>query len=548
MLEAPAERAPLRAADWRFLLPHPDGGRFGRLVLLGGPPGLAKRVVDIGVADVVTSELPAARSADAVVAFHDSRWTYRELADCLVPGGALYCEIDRRALRHWMSTPRRVGASLQKVGLSLTGTYVVGPSLYRPRVYVPLDAPGALRWYLETLYNPWKPSVALVRKALRVAASAPRPFVALAPHLAVTAVAASGPRTAPGILGLPVLPAELERQPLHPLLLSGSHHETLSQRVVILPFAADSTQPLAVVKVAKLSSLNVTLEAEQKTMAEVRARLDPSMRVTIPRPLRVERWEGVTVATESFSPGESLQRRACRWGRPIADKLEDLRLAAAWLAEFHRQTEVSRDPWSATTRSELVDGPVERYGAAFGVTEREAFLFGETRRYGDMLAGTPLPIVLRKPDFFGSNVIRSGRALSVVDWESPHAGPALCDLLRFVAPWGDGVSRVPADRHQESFRTLVFAERRDAVSKAVDDAIAGYLEHLSMDGRLRPVLVVYTWVDRALHHFEKQKRHGERPSDSRAGNRHVDRVTVLAEHAEQLFGSSRHGAPLGTSA
>jgi aminoglycoside phosphotransferase (APT) family kinase protein len=534
------ELPPLRAADWRYLLPYPERGCFRKLVVLGGPAGLADRVAEIGIAEVVTRELPPGRSADAVAAFHDARVPYREIARCLLPGGALYCEIDRRLPRHLVSTPSRVRASLEAVGLSPTGAYVVGPSLYRPRVYVPLDAPAALAWYVRTLYNPWTPSVALIQAALRAVVGAGRDHVTpLVPHFAVTAVAGEERPRAPSVLGVPVLPPGLDGINLHPLLLTGTHHETLSQRAVILPFARDSTQPLAVVKVSKLPALNATLEQEQRVMADVRRRLDSNLRDTIPLPLGVGHWEDTTVATESYVPGESLQRASSRWGRPLRAKLDDLRLAAAWLAEFHHQTQVRRAPWSMAERAELVGEPLRAYRRAFGATESEERLFAEMQRYATRVEGTPLPIVLRKPDFFGSNVIRCGDEVSVVDWESPHLGPALCDLLRFVVPWSDVVSGGRGDRSYDNFRKLFLPERgTDAVSDAVHEAIARYLSRLSMDRRLFPVLLVYTWVDRALHHFEKQRLQGERPSDARAGNRHVDRVAVLADHTEQLFASA----------
>jgi aminoglycoside phosphotransferase (APT) family kinase protein len=291
-----------------------------------------------------------------------------------------------------------------------------------------------------------------------------------------------------------------------------------------------------VIKVSKLPALNSALENEQKTMAEIRRLLDPALRRSIPKPLRVSRWGDITVATETYSPGESLQNSSSRWGKPREAKLNDLRLAAAWLAEFHCQTEVSRSPWSAAERTRFVDEPLEAYGRAFGTTDGEELLFAEAGRYAESVSGAPLPIVLRKPDFFGSNVIRSGREVSVVDWENPHLGPALCDLLRFIGPWSDVVSRARSDGTADSFRKLFFPSGGgDAISDAVHQVIAQYMERLSMDRRLLPLLLLYTWVDRALHHFEKQLLHGERPDDARAGNRHVGRVTVLAEHSDRLF-------------
>jgi hypothetical protein len=532
-------RVPLRAADWRFLLPHPEHGRFQLLVLLGGSPGLAERIVELGLADTVVRDLPTKGSADAVAVFRDARMPYGEVAECLRPGGALYYEIDRSSPRRLATTPRRACDALRRVGLSPTGVYVVGPSLRRPRVYVPLEAPAALGWYLRTLYNPWTFSVACRHLALRTVADVGRGQLAsLVPHFAITAVAGDPASRRASVLGLPVLPTDLSGMDLYPLVLTSTHQETLSQRVVILPFTRESQEPVAVVKVSKLSALNAMLEKEQATMADLRRRLDPVLRRSIPEPLRVERWDSLAVATESYRAGESLQRSTSRWGRRLEAKLEDLRLATAWLAEFHRQTEVRRTQWGEAERSLLVDGAFRAYRQRFGATEREEQLFATTSDYARAIDGTPLPIVLRKPDFFGSNVIRSGDELSVVDWESPQHGPALCDLLRFVAPWSAAAARVHGDRTMEHFRTVFFsADRADVIANAVQQALAYYLDRLSMDDRLVPLLLVHTWIDRALHHYDKQMLQGERPTDARAGNRHIDRVAVLAEHANELFSS-----------
>ena len=56
-----AQRASLRRADWRFLLPNPPEGSFQHLVLLGGPAGLAKRIVEEGIARRVSCEIPKAK-------------------------------------------------------------------------------------------------------------------------------------------------------------------------------------------------------------------------------------------------------------------------------------------------------------------------------------------------------------------------------------------------------------------------------------------------------------------------------------------------------
>jgi len=532
-------RAPLRDADWRFLLPLPEGGRFEHLVLLGGSAGLTSRVADLGLARRVSDAVPRERSANAMVVLHGARAAATDIARGLAPGGALYWEINRRSLRHFGSSPARLHKALLAAGLEPTGVYAVGPNVFRPRVYLPLDVPGALRWYVSTLYNPWTRSLALAETALRVLTGldAGR-FARFTPDLAITAVAGHAPAP-PSLLELAIHEIERSHGKLRPLMLTSTHHETLSQRVVILPFSAHGAQPVAAVKVSKSVALNATITAEQSTLAEIRRLLDPAMRHTIPVPLHVHRVGDLSVSTETYLAGESLQRLSYQWGRSLRTKLEDLRLAAAWLAEFHRQTMSRRVPWGGAERSQWMAQPIERYRHTFGVTAHEGRLFAAAERYGRALTGIPLPIVLRKPDFFGSNVLRSGDTLSVVDWESSHPGPALCDLLRFIVPWADAVSRLRGRRTFENFRRLFFGSgEADTLVRGVHEVVAGYMARLDMDRSLFPVLLLYTWLERALHHAEKQRLLGDVPRDPRAGNRHVGRVEVLAEHTQRLFGAA----------
>jgi PST family polysaccharide transporter len=530
-------RPPLRAADWRFLLPGPRNGRFERLVLLGASPELMELVRALDLAETVSSELGAESSADAVVALHGARVRFDDVAHCLAPGGALYCEVNRRSPRHFLSFPHRIHRALRRAGLRSTRIYAVGPKLASPRVYLPLDVHGAFGWYLRTLFNPWTLRLLVVERGLRALTRLDgRRFAPFALDLAVTAVREGAAASTPSVLAVSPLATTLARPDVHLLMLSSTHLETLSQRVVILPFTPDATQPLAVLKVSKLPSLNGTLDREQQTLARIRDLVGPALRETLPEPLGTERWRDVIIAAESYRPGQSLQRSSGRWGAPLARKLDDLRLAAEWLVEFHRHAVIERAPLDAEQAARWVEAPIEAYGRAFGVVPGERELFARVRRYVDSLMGLPLPIVWRKPDFFGSNVLREGREVSVVDWESPELGPALCDLIRFVTPWSEVVGHVRVARSAENFRRLFLGPRGDAVSDAVDAAIRYYLRQLGMSARFFPFLLVFTWVDRALHHRHKQHLQGEQPVDARAGNRHIGRVEVLARHADQLFG------------
>jgi SAM-dependent methyltransferase len=526
-------RAPLRFADWRFLLPHPPDGQFQRLVLLGGPVGLAERVIEVGLARHVSHTIPLERSADAVIVLHGARAALREIARCLLPSGVLYCEIDRRSLGFLASTPDRIRRSIRKVGLFPTAMYAVVPDFSDHRMYLPLDIPGALRWYVTTLYNAFSPWQYLLKAGLGVVTGLDgRRFAPFAPRLAVTAVAGQARPSAPSVLEHPALPPELQGLGLRPLLLTYG-----GDRVVMLPFAAGSIQPAAVLKVPKLPGFNGRTENEQATLRHLWSRLDPTMRRSIPRSLGTLRCGEVTVGIESYAPGQLLFRSSERWGASRQERLNDLRLAAAWLGEFHLQAQVCRPSWGASESSQWVEGPFDAYRRAFGITGSEERLFAEAREYAISLTGTPLPIVLQHRDFTVWNIARFGRQLGVLDWEGSRPGPALCDLLHFVTHWYEIVRHAHHEAaRQRCFRRLLFEpDQGDPFCEAVHHVLARYMERLDMNRRFFPLLLVYTWVELALRRSDQQRLQEETYPDPRDGNRNFAFLAILAEHVEQLF-------------
>jgi hypothetical protein len=145
-----AVSATLRRADWRYLLPPPCGKRYRHLLLLGGPAGLA----DLLRAEEIAERVDTApvRGADLVVAMADCAASPSALATYLAPGGVLYREIDRRRLGMLATTPGRLAASLRASGLGPISSHWIIPELASARRYLPLDHPGALRWYFGTLH------------------------------------------------------------------------------------------------------------------------------------------------------------------------------------------------------------------------------------------------------------------------------------------------------------------------------------------------------------------------------------------------------------
>jgi hypothetical protein len=419
------DRASLRCADWRFLLPNPPGGEFLHLVVLGGSADLAERLIAAGLAHHLSWEIPTRRMADGVVILHNVRTAQLgDIAGCLLPGGALYLEVDRRSLSSLTSTPGRLWRALVRVGLSPTGIYYVSPDFNHRQMYLPLDVPGAFKWYLRTQVVAGTLGRRVRELVLKMLARLRSlPLAALAPCYAVTAVAGPARDARPSVLGHPALPPEFRRSDLHPLVLTPGQSD--SNRVVVLPFAPDSDQPVGVLKLSRLSDRNELTENEQLMLMTIRTRLDQAMRQTIPQPLGIFQWNHLSVGVERCASGCLLAASLGRWGAPLRRKIDDLHLATAWLAEFHCQTLIKRSAWGRAEVREWVETPLTAYTDAFDVTASEKRLFNWTQTRADSLVGIPLPTVWVHWGFNRQNLLRADDRISTIDWEGGSAGPPL---------------------------------------------------------------------------------------------------------------------------
>jgi hypothetical protein len=530
------QQASLRHVDWRFLLPDPPDGVFRHLVLLNGPVGLTERIIEIGLARRVSCEIPKQRSVDAVIILYKAEVVLSDIADCLQPGGVVYLEVDRRLSWSAALTPRRVWRALQNVGLSSTGTYLASPDFARRQVYLPLDVPGALRWYLRTFFTATTPARRLLGPVLHnLARLGKHPPALLVPCYAMTAIAGTTRDAPPSLLGHPALPPEFRRSDLRPLVLTPGKDDL--NRVVMLPFAPDGNQPVGVLKFSRLPDRNILTEEEQIALTTIRTNLDDSMRRTIPQPLGTLRWGQLSVGIESCAPGRLLSTSTGRWGTPLRQKIADLHRAVAWLTEFHCQAQIKRSQWGGSELGEWVEKPLAAYEQAFGVTASEERLFAAVRRRATSLVGIPVPTVLVHWNFSMSHLFRTDREITVVDWEGTSPGPSLLDLLYFVMRWSYTVRHLHDDDAQlRGFRDLFCDSKRiDSVSTAVYQAITQYMARLEIDPRFLPFLLVIMCVVRGLGRFNRREEAGERGENARVGNQYVGYVGVLAEHVEQLF-------------
>jgi hypothetical protein len=504
--QATPAAALLRRFDGRFLLPPPPNGAFSHLVLLGGPPGLADAIAESGIARRVSAGLPATPSADTLAVLHGARVPPEEAARCLAPGGCAWFELDS-----WRM-PR--GSRLR-----VTGVYAVHPGFDRHEAYIPLDHPAALRWFAETLQPAWTWAKRLHREGIR--ALSWRGGVLLTRSFALTAVAGPLEGAPASILGHPALPPEVRgARGLRPLLLSHG-----LERAVVLPFAAGATEPGGVLKVPRLPRFNGKTEAEQSVLAHIRGRLGPATRSALPEPRGLHRTGSLSVGLESYAAGRPLVQRVGSWGEPLAGKLRDLRDAADWLAEFHRQTEVRRTDWDAAQKAEWIGLPLAELRQASSAAVVPERLLAAVRHRSDALAGAVFPIVWQHRDFTPWNVLRGEDGLRVIDWEGARPGPALTDLLHFSTHWSELAHQASDEAARlRLFHEVWIARRGGEPGEAVRRAVAFYCEGLRLDRRFVPLLLVAAWVELAL------RRGRETPNPEAAY------VATLSGSAEQLFG------------
>ena len=525
-------KAALRRADWRFLLPGPSGGRYHHLVLLGGPPGLAELLRAEQIAERIDTG-PAA-GADLVVALADASIGPSELAACVLPGGVVYREIDRRRLGSLMMTPARQQRELAAAGLHPLWSHWVIPGFSQARRYLPLDHAKALRWYFSTLHPAGSvPGALAAAGAGLLGRGEGKGLAATAPTFGITAVAAPLQAGASAVMELPMLPARWRSAGSRVVMLTSGQDD--GSRVVLLPFAAGGSAPEAVVKISRTERFNAHTEREQATLAAIRAGLDPGLSASIPEPRGTTRFGRSLVALESYAPGASMVRSTGRRGEPLERSLEDLRAAADWLARFHQQTTAG----SAWTReaAERTVARLEAFRARLATSAAEAALLERAAATARALVGASLPTVLTHNDYGPWNIHRDGDRITVIDWElGPEAagrrGPALADLIYFATEWHLRARRLRGrEAELRGFREL-FLRPTGPAAAATHDTLSDYMRRVGVDSRFLPLFLVTTWADRAVDRADRQVTAAGSASGE---NRYADYVRLIARETDDGF-------------
>jgi hypothetical protein len=249
------------------------------------------------------------------------------------------------------------------------------------------------------------------------------------------------------------------------------------------------------------------------------------------------------VAIERLTLGHSISVSSGGWHVPFQQQVSDLYLAADWLRQFHRETQLANNQPINTEPTCLINNLLSEYVQTFGQTATEKQLFELTRQQANALEGTFLPIVLMHYDFGPWNLYRNGNKLAVIDWEfgrdweRGRFGPALCDLLYFVTYWTHVVCRLhtEADELRGLYDLFIKRDFGDERTAKVHRVIDEYMRALNIDPRFLPVLLVYTWVEQALHRTHRKQMVGEVEAALRDNNRIVKYIGVLADHARTLF-------------
>jgi len=268
------------------------------------------------------------------------------------------------------------------------------------------------------------------------------------------------------------------------------------------------------VKFSPLPERGFHTRQEQETLSEIRARSSRAIRETLPEPLGLFEWSGLTVGVESFLSGRTIERSVQRSG-PFSAQAADLQRVVAWLGEFQVANSFGAPAWGGAQwlLDQWIETPLRKLETEFAESARAASLFAGIRRAAARLIGTPLPMVLSNWSFSVGNVCRNSDGVAVYDWELVARGLPLTDLIYFLVDWGRLVKRPRAD-WSTSFRELLVAAPADRVSDAVQNSIDYYLAAVGVDRRFRPLLSVLTWVQRAE---KRARKYGpkRRPLDPR---------------------------------
>jgi hypothetical protein len=520
--------------DWRFLLPAVPAGGFQHLLLAGGTPQHEETALIHGVAQRVSSTPRPGDAFDAIVVLAGASADGATLTRHLVAGGTMYWEVDRRVRGAHALTPRRAISRLRRDGVTPVATYWVKPWFPARHMYLPLDAPEAFRWYVDSLCGSRTRSRRLLKAAVRAYIACDGPLAACAPCYAV--VGTRGTAVPAALLAQARALGACEAGVLRPVMLA--HGGLPWNRMAMLLFTPGDSTPRYVIKSSRTTTFNASVEWEHRVLRELASTLPPSLRRSIPASALFY-WNGLAVAVESCVQGSSLSSRI---GASADIVLDDLRLAFGWLGSFHTETSSERTPARAWLARHLVEGLFAEYAATLSLAAAESSLFSAVARSLSSLDGLTLPIGWHHTDFVPWNAYRDGDELRVIDWEVARRGLAAADVFKYLLHWDAELHR---HAHQRPDIDRVLAYLCGAAPFPLGDEcrqiVDAYLDRVGVDAALLPYVLVYALTEQAVEQARRLRDSNCTVRPERIPE--VAYLRVMGEQTTRWFGmEERHAA------
>lgn len=483
-----------RRLDWTLLLPASTILPLDAVMVLGGTDEAAQSLVEHGVASSWRRPDGPEDRCGFVVAGVGCALDLGLIARHVEPGGLLYLEIDRRRRGRRLLGLGSVQRRLGRGGCQIFSAHLVTPNLTRPRRYLPMDNPLAIRWHLRTLFVAGTPRARLLRASLSgvLATPAAGAVLGLATMRYIVIGTSAHDHSAP--LGVPMARGD-ERA-----IVVTSGYDTAS-RAVVLPFDPAARSPRFAVKVASSSRTTTGTLREHERLIDLHASLSRYTARALPRPLGLYTVGGRVACVQTCAKGPSMSTTVGHWGRRWSDKCRDLDVVVDWLNEFGAATRVdvglAQRDWKET------------YGDARASIELSPPVMQFLSEAEEVARSTPLGdfTVHQHYDAGPWNVHINGAEPFLIDWESDDLrpadcmGPPLADVLYVVMYWYFLVTNVASESEEEAAIVRLFATPAPA-DRGVVAARAALDRALVCHGLRRqvvPAVLGALWAERAVY-------------------------------------------------
>jgi hypothetical protein len=485
--EGEAERNQLlRRVDWRFLT-----GKSNPRCALVFRKGMLAQALELVADRVCTPEQAKPGSVDLAAMINPSRVELAQAWQALEPGGVFYSEwyIPRPG------APGFLRRSLEELGFWVASFYWPWPWPERgtPAFWLPLDAPGALHFFLKN--RPPAPSLAsrMMRLALQLVWKAGQRSGMLVPACVVAhkPLAPVNEEIPPNSLAARAQAWGLDQDGtnLSWLLLTGGLHST--NKVTGLVFRPGENEPGYVVKMPRRELSLPSLEREAEVLQTLQSNRSRSLK-GVPELVFLNTDSGFPAIGETHLSGIPL------YAAMQSQSLDELAYKATrWLLQLLKPGP-PQPPKAWWDR--LVSPVLEEFSQAYdgvGGEEISSAVKPELERLG------PLPLAVEHRDFSPWNVfILPSGELSVLDWEGAEPeGFPFSDLLYFLsylAFFEEGA--LESGTAPESYRRVL--DPHTPMGEIAAACFREYCSHARIEEEMVVPLRLLTWMRYAVQEYK----------------------------------------------